>query len=106
MIKCATLRTDHGSDHQAIETVFDVTVPQEQQRERLLFKNAPWKEINAEIAKNLERIPTEGTVQQNTDRLMSVVLEAVRTLTPKARPFGCRKAMVDRQNWPLGLLPA
>lgn len=41
MIKCATLRTDHESDHQAIETVFEVTVPQEQQSERLLFKNAP-----------------------------------------------------------------
>lgn len=86
MIKCATLTTDHGSDHQAIETVFDVAVPQQQQQDRLLFKNAPWKEINARIAENLERLPTEGTVQQNTDRLMSVVSEAVRTLTPKAKP--------------------
>jgi hypothetical protein len=86
MIKCAILTTDHGSDHQAIETVFDVAVPQQQQRERLLFKNAPWKEINARIAIALERLPTEGTIQQNTDRLMSVVCEAVQALTPKARP--------------------
>ncbi|KJK84836.1 hypothetical protein H633G_11365 [Metarhizium anisopliae BRIP 53284] len=87
MIKCATRETDHGSDHQAIETVFEVETPDQQQPERLLFKNAPWKQINTRIAEKLEKLPTQGTVQQNTIRLMSVVCEAVRSLTPRAKPW-------------------
>ncbi|XP_024085711.1 uncharacterized protein LOC106673500, partial [Cimex lectularius] len=85
-VKCAVHGTEHGSDHRAIETVFDVPVPVAKQQERLLLKNAPWKEINARITTSLDSTPSDGTVQQRTDRLMSVVLEAVRTLTPKARP--------------------
>ncbi|KAM3554291.1 hypothetical protein ARSEF4850_006531 [Beauveria asiatica] len=91
MIKCATLKTDHGSDHQAIEAVFDVTVPEQQRQERLLLKNAPWKEIRTKIAQTLENMPSEGTVQQMTDRLMFAVCEAVHTLTPKAKPSSVAK---------------
>ncbi|KAI7763637.1 hypothetical protein LZL87_014342 [Fusarium oxysporum] len=68
--------TEHGSDHRAIETEFDVSIPIPQAQERLLLKNAPWKEINVRIAAALESIPEDGTVQQKTDRLMTVVLEA------------------------------
>jgi exonuclease III len=52
-VKCAIYGTEHGSDHRAIETAFDVSVPIPKQQERLLLKNAPWKEINARIAKTL-----------------------------------------------------
>lgn len=86
VVKCTPLSTEHGSDHQAIETVFDISVPVRPTRERLLFKNAPWKEINARIAASLEATPTEGTVQQQTDRVMSTVLDAVHALTPTAKP--------------------
>jgi hypothetical protein len=86
MVKCAVHGTEHGSDHRAIETVFDVPVPVSKQQERLLLKNAPWKEINARIAGSLSSTPSDGTVQQRTDRLMAAVLEAVHALTPKARP--------------------
>jgi exonuclease III len=85
-VKCTTYETDHGSDHRTIETVFDISVPVPKQQERLLLKNAPWKEINARITKALDAPPSEGTVQQKTDILMSAVSEAVHTLTPKARP--------------------
>jgi exonuclease III len=85
-VKCAIYGTEHGSDHRAIETAFDVSVPVPKQQERLLLKNAPWKEINARITKTLDARPPEGTVQKKTDTLMSAVLEAVRALTPKARP--------------------
>ncbi|SCV57408.1 uncharacterized protein FFB14_15142 [Fusarium fujikuroi] len=47
-IKCAVHGTEHGSDHRTIETVLDISVPAPKQEERLLFKNAPWKEINTE----------------------------------------------------------
>ena len=85
-VKCAIYGTEHGSDHRAIETIFDVSVPMPKRQERLLLKNAPWKEINARIAKTLNVKPSEGTVQTKTDTLMSVVLEAVHALTPKAKP--------------------
>ncbi|RKL00430.1 hypothetical protein BFJ70_g17447, partial [Fusarium oxysporum] len=84
-IKCAIHGTEHGSDHRTIETAFDISVPAPKQEERLLFKNAPWKEINSRIVETLRVRPVGNTVQQKTDRLMSAVLEAVQTLTPKAK---------------------
>ncbi|KAI2868281.1 hypothetical protein CBS11852_11371 [Aspergillus niger] len=70
VIKCAILGTEHGSDHCAIETVFDAPWSLPQHQGRLLLKNAPWKEINAKIANTLAATPAEGTVQQKTDRLI------------------------------------
>jgi ribonuclease HI len=86
VFKCAIYKTEHGSDHRTIETAFDTSVPVPKQQERLLFKNAPWKEINARIARTLGTTAPEGTTQQRTDTLMASVLEAVHALTPKARP--------------------
>ncbi|WAO97111.1 Hypothetical protein NCS54_01482000 [Fusarium falciforme] len=85
-VQCAIHRTEHGSDHRAINTVFDISVPGPKQQTRLLLKNAPWREINTRIASALEALPSEGTVQEKTDRLMSVVVEAVHSLAPKAKP--------------------
>jgi hypothetical protein len=85
-VKCMIHGTEHGSDHRAIETDFDVSVPAPQAQNRLLLKNVTWKEINFRVAAALESTPEEGTIQQKTDRLMAVVLEAVRALTPKAKP--------------------
>ncbi|KAJ5730151.1 uncharacterized protein N7483_004659 [Penicillium malachiteum] len=86
MTKCAILGTDHGSDHCAIESVFDAPWSGPKPPERLLLKNAPWKDINARIQNALATLPSEGTVQQKTDRLMSAVSEAVHALTPRAKP--------------------
>ena len=85
VVKCTLYGTEHGSDHRTIESVFDISVPAPRLQERLLFKNAPWKEINARIANTLG-LPSAGTVQQKTDRLMAAVTEAVHALTPKAKP--------------------
>ena len=86
MIKCAVHGTEHGSDHRTIETVFDAPWTAPKQTERLLLKNAPWKEINDRVARALAVTPVGGSVQQKTDRLMCAVSEAVRALTPKAKP--------------------
>ncbi|KAJ5543771.1 hypothetical protein N7494_005050 [Penicillium frequentans] len=86
MTKCVIHGTEHGSDHRTIETVFDAPWSAPKHQERLLLKNAPWKEINARIASTLAATPSEGTVQQKTDRLMSAVSNAVHTLTPRAKP--------------------
>ncbi|PNH26385.1 hypothetical protein VD0002_g6637 [Verticillium dahliae] len=86
VVKCMVHGTDHGSDHRAIETVFGVSVPTPKPQDRLLFKNPPWKEINTRIMATLETAPSEGTVQEMTDRPMAVVLEAIHALVPKAKP--------------------
>ena len=86
MIKCDLHPTEHGSDHRAIETTFDVSVPERTVTPRLLFKNAPWAEIRARVKEQLEQAPWSGDVQQQADRLMGVVLEAVHDLTPQAKP--------------------
>jgi hypothetical protein len=86
VIKCAILRTEHGLDHYAIETVFNAPWLLLKHQGRLLLKNTLWKEINARIANTLSATPSEGTVQQKTDWLMSVVSEAVHSLTPKSKP--------------------
>src|SRR4051794_32118807 len=59
-VKCAIHGTDHGSDHCAIETVFDISVPTPKQQERLLLKNAPWKEINTRVSRALDARPPGG----------------------------------------------
>jgi len=86
VVKCTIYTTEHGSDHRAIETTFDVATPERVTEERLLFKNAPWSEIRARTAAALHVIPIGGSTQQQTDRLMTAVLEAVHALTPKAKP--------------------
>ncbi|EAQ91643.1 hypothetical protein CHGG_03578 [Chaetomium globosum CBS 148.51] len=86
LLRCTIHPCDHGSDHRAIETAFDTTVEDRPSETRFLFKNAPWAEIRTRVAANLERIPWDGNVQQQTDRLMAVVTEAVYALTPKAKP--------------------
>ena len=73
VVKCTIHTTVHGSDHRAIETTFDIATPERVVEARLLFKNAPWTDIRARIANSLYRIPIGGTVQQQTDRLMTVV---------------------------------
>lgn len=86
LLRCMPSRTEHGSDHRAIETSFDISVPRTTEKERLLLKNAPWKEIKARITTTLRANPEGPTVQQKADRLMAAVIEAVRALTPRAKP--------------------
>jgi hypothetical protein len=85
-VKCALYGTEHGSDHRTIDTTFDVSIPVPQGHERLLLKNAPWKDIKARIANTLGATRIGVTIQQRTDSLMSAMLEAVHSLTPKAKP--------------------
>lgn len=86
VLKCQVHGTEHGSDHRAVETFFDVEVPDHAAQTRLLFKNAPWNAIRERIACALQERPLDGDVQRQTDRLMQVVLEAVNSLVPKAKP--------------------
>ncbi len=86
LLRCRIHPCDHGSDHRAIETAFDIAVEDRPMETRFLFKNALWTEIRTRVATTLEHIPWGGSVQQQTDRLMTAVTEAVYGLTPKAKP--------------------
>jgi hypothetical protein len=86
VLGCKIHDTEHGSDHRAIETSFDVDVPDHATQPRLLFKNAPWKAIRERIDQALQDRPACGDVQRQADRLMQAVLGAVSSLTPKAKP--------------------
>lgn len=83
VVKCKIHATEHGSDHCAIETTFDVDVPEHAIQPRLLLKNAPWNAIRERVAHALERRPASGGVQMQNDRLMHAVSEAVYALTQK-----------------------
>jgi hypothetical protein len=54
MVKCAIHGTEHGSDYRAIETVFDAPWPVPKHQERLLMKNAPWKEMKGAFRVSVE----------------------------------------------------
>ncbi|OAQ59084.1 retrovirus polyprotein [Purpureocillium lilacinum] len=87
MVACAIHPTEHGSDHRAIQTTFDVEMPERSAPERLLFKNAPWIMIAAKVEDDLRPLPWTVDVQTQADQLMRVVLEAIHELTPRAPPL-------------------
>ncbi|KAJ3453213.1 hypothetical protein MRS44_018868 [Fusarium solani] len=86
MVHCGIHPTEHGSDHRAIETEFDLTTPERMAGSRLLFKNAPWNAIRAKVQDKLAPLPWGGGVQEQTDRLMDVVLDTIHELVPRAKP--------------------
>ena len=86
LIKCRIHQTEHGSDHRAIESMFDIELPLRLTKQRLLFKSAPWAAIQARVAAGLYNTPIGVGTQEQADQLMAVVIEAVYALTPKAKP--------------------
>jgi exonuclease III len=87
IVECTIHATEHGSDHRAIQTTFDIETPERHETHRLLFKNAPWTEIKTMVEVRMRDKPWGGSVQAQTDRLMDTVLGAVHGLTPRAKPF-------------------
>ena len=63
MVKCIVHGIEHGSDHRAIETIFNVAVPERAMEQRMLLKNAPWNEIRNRIATAFRIILVGGRVQ-------------------------------------------
>ena len=83
---CKIYDTEHGSDHSAIDTLFDVNTQDREQTPRLLFKNAPWSEISARVAQTLRSSPRPYGTQAQADRLLGIVESTVKGLTPRAKP--------------------
>jgi hypothetical protein len=55
VLKCKIHDTEHGSDHRAIETSFDVDVLDHAIQPLLLFNNASWNAIRERIARAFAR---------------------------------------------------
>ena len=86
-IKCKPLETQHGSDHQTIETHFDITAPVHMEKPRLLYKSAPWDKIRKKIKSRLTNLTMEkGDVNAFTAELLKIVSGAVQELVPVSQP--------------------
>ncbi|KJZ69551.1 hypothetical protein HIM_11064 [Hirsutella minnesotensis 3608] len=83
---CVIHPTEHGSDHRAIQTTFDIGVPERTFPQRLLLRNAPWITIAARVEDELRPLPWTVGVQTQADQLMRVVTEAIHDLTSRAQP--------------------
>ena len=85
MVFCKIHDEDHGSDHLAIKTRFNLEAPVQTQTKKLLFKEAPWQQIREATFKILEVSPLPRDTQGRCDRLMDAVSQAVQAYTPKAK---------------------
>ncbi|KJZ69719.1 hypothetical protein HIM_10888 [Hirsutella minnesotensis 3608] len=83
---CVIHPTEHGSDHRAIQTTFDIRVPERTFPQRLLLRNAPWTAIAARVEDELRPLPWTVGVQTQADQLMRVVTKVLQDLTPRAQP--------------------
>ncbi|XP_044715307.1 reverse transcriptase (RNA-dependent DNA polymerase) domain-containing protein [Hirsutella rhossiliensis] len=86
LTSCVIHPTEHGSDHRAIQTTFDIRVPERTFPQRLMLKNAPWIAIATRVEDELRPLPWTVGVQTQADQLMRVVTKALRDLTPRAQP--------------------
>ncbi|KAM4060887.1 reverse transcriptase (RNA-dependent DNA polymerase) [Hirsutella rhossiliensis] len=110
MVKCAIHPAEYGSDHRAIHTAFDIDLPERDLTPRLLLRNAPWTAIRNRVEQELRPISWDGSLQDQTDRFMEVVLkltmEEIERKVMTAKPWKAPgddglPAMVWRQLWPV-----
>ncbi|KYK54123.1 hypothetical protein DCS_06080 [Drechmeria coniospora] len=71
LTSCVIHPTEPGTDHRAIQTTFDIQVPERTFPQRLMLKNAPWIAI---------------ATRTQADHLMRLVTKALQDLTPRAQP--------------------
>jgi hypothetical protein len=101
-LKCDVHNTEHGSDHRAIKTEFNVALPEHHLEPRLLWKNTPWGQIRERIETRLRVTLTEGNTQEQVDRLIYILfyLTSVRShswsmqtenLSTVKNPLGSRR---------------
>lgn len=86
-IKCRALDTQHGSDHQAIETHFSVGTPYYYEQPRRLYKSAPWDKVWERVKSQVLGLTMqEGDVTGFTTELLAIVTNAVHDLVPVSKP--------------------
>lgn len=97
VLLCSKNGIGPGSNAIVCETELSIESADRLGEGRLLLKNAPWGQIRERIANELGGYSREGSVQQQTERLMEVVTSAIIDLTPKAKPspYAKRWRMTD-----------
>ena len=87
-ILCASLNTDHGSNHAAIRTVFFMNtskppfIPPRQ-----LFKSAPWNKILQIVLEKLYLLSASPTdIDNYANQLLQIVQSAIVEHVPLAKP--------------------
>ena len=85
--KCDIYETEHGSDHSAIRSEFDIQTLQRPKSIRYAWDNAPWGKIREAITRQIGQQPCyEQEVQSQADWLIKIVKDTVFALTPVAKP--------------------
>ena len=82
LLKCKLYNTHHGSDHEAIKTLFDPIISEATHTPRFLFKNAPWKKIREDISRDLEHGKLSA-LPSDLNKYISQLLALVTSLLQK-----------------------
>ncbi|KAF4971249.1 hypothetical protein FSARC_1871 [Fusarium sarcochroum] len=83
-VRCGIHPTEHGLDHRAIRTEFDLTTPERTAEPRLLFKNVPWNAIREIVKDKLAPLPTY-TFWRNLARARRRTGQRIDNLEDRAR---------------------
>lgn len=88
LISCEVSESNHGSDHEAIDTKFEIEFRETVSQPRRLWKSAPWSKICNEISTKLETINANAVqdLELYTSQLMSIVENALDNHVPIAHP--------------------
>ena len=85
--KCEIYLIEHSSDYRAITSEFDINVPEKISIVRYQWEQAPWEKIREAVARDLAQHPLrKDSVQNQTNRLMQIIGDAVFSYTLKAKP--------------------
>jgi hypothetical protein len=90
LIQCRIHPQEHGSDHRAIQSTFDINIstPLPSQA-RLQLKQAPWEEVRARLTHLQSRtrpIRNKEELDQTVERLLSEVSRALAQTCPTIQP--------------------
>lgn len=91
---CCTHETEHGYDHLAISSRFQIDFPEALVTPSRLYKNADWKALSAHLQGSLpsmENINPLTHLDDFTSRLTSIVLEGIELSVPVAKPSPYKK---------------
>ena len=87
-VRCAIHNMTHGSDHEAIETSFTISMPPAENEPRRFFKVANWERIRTTVARHLADRGVKGKegLDAHLGRLMNAAAAAINKHVPFARP--------------------
>jgi len=89
---CRVWPTQYGSDHESIETAFELEVPQDDVRPRRLFRNTNWEKASKQLALDLSSHPLPelsghpDDIDAFAEELTHRVQVATLSNTPESRP--------------------